>query len=257
MTKNYLKGIVVSPIYFICILVLYIGMIWGGYEVFLHETSISLQEVYFYSMRLSGFFTISLIVVSALPSSFIIVDEMKKGYYELISTRCSYIKYLLTRMIGSIASGMIMVLITFILFFVTILILNPDVHFEFTINNIRPIEPMKYYLYNTNKGLLMFWIYLLSNIIQAGVAPAIAVSFAAISKNKYIAIIGPYLVLATINVISSLAKIDLLNIQYMTIDNSENLLFGGIPFSLGYCSLIIFVFFMCSYLVLKRRHQNE
>jgi len=201
MLKTELKKIIVSPHFIVCVVVLYVLLMigtvgfWAETFVTTGET-ISLLVHFWDAWEIFGrVYTIVPLLV-AVPITFLLHDELNSGYFYISVIRTGKGKYIIKKMLAGILAGMVMILFAEVLFTVTLCILTPgEIHFSDQQGMLTSDIPNLYTdLVAEGKGYLVYIIWSLMAGVYGGTLASIAVATSAVAKNKYVAVVTPFIV---------------------------------------------------------------
>lgn len=198
MLRTELKKIILSPQYMICVILLFILLMIGTVGFWsdtLDSETISMLVHFVDAWDTFGNVYIAVPLLATVPVTFLLHDELNSGYIHLSLIRAGKGKYIITKTVTGILSGMLMVLSAELLFTVALVILTPGRINFLDQQQILGDEPSFYLgLVNSGKGYILYMIWTLLAGLYGAVFSVMAVATSAVAKNKYVATVIPFLI---------------------------------------------------------------
>lgn len=198
MLKTELKKIIFSPQYIICVVLLFallmIGTV-GFWSDTIGDETVSMLVHFLDAWDTYGNVYIAVPLLATVPVTFLLHDELNSGYIHFSLIRAGKGKYIVTKMVTGILSGMLMVLTAELLFTVTLVILTPGKINFLDQQQLLGDEPSFYLsLVNSGKGYVLYIIWALLAGLYGAVFSAMAAATSAVAQNKYVATVVPFLI---------------------------------------------------------------
>lgn len=198
MFRVELKKIIFSPQYTICVLVLFLLLMIGTVGFWSGDLSgktVSMLVHFLNAWDTFGHVYIAVPLLAAVPVTFLLYDELNSGYLYFSLVRAGKRKYILTKIVTGLLSGMFMVLTAELLFTVTLVVLTPgEINFldQQKVLGERPCFYLS--LINSGKGYIVYMIWTLLAGLYGAVFSALEVAVSAVAGNKYVAAVLPFLI---------------------------------------------------------------
>ena len=198
MLRTELKKIMFSPQYAGCILVLFtllmIGTL-GFWSTYVGNETISMLAHFIDGWVVFGNVYMVLPLMAAVPITFLLHDELNSGYVNFSLVRAGKRKYMAVKMTAGILSGFFMVVLANLIFTVVLIILTPGRINFFDQQNVLGKEPCFYYnLAKSGQGYIVYSIWTVLTGLYGSVCSALAVVASTVAKNKYVAVVIPFVV---------------------------------------------------------------
>lgn len=194
-----LKKIIFSPQYGICVIVLFTLLMFGtvGFwaDTFPGGGTVSMLVHFLNAWDTFGKVYIAVPLLATVPVTFLLHDELNSGYIHFSLIRAGKGKYIMTKMVTGLLSGMFMVLVAELLFTIVLFILTPGKINFLDQQEFLGSRPCFYLsLVNDGKGYIVYIIWTLLAGLYGAVFSAMAVAASAVAKNKYAATVVPFLI---------------------------------------------------------------
>ncbi|MBO5485951.1 MAG: hypothetical protein J5988_03320 [Eubacterium sp.] len=198
MLKTELKKIIFSPQYIICVVLLFALLMLGTVGLWsdtLGGETISMLVHFLNAWDTMGNVYIVVPLLASVPVTFLLHDELNSGYIHFSITRAGKRKYIVTKMMTGILSGLLMVLIAELLFTVMLILLTPG-KVNFLDQQQALGDDSNFYLdmVRSGKGYFVYIIWVLLAGLYGAVFSAMAVATSAVARNKYVAAVVPFLI---------------------------------------------------------------
>ena len=238
MIKTDLKRAIISRYFIIGTLILYASFVSGVIFDMMYSLSTDLLELYELTLII-GTCSLILPVVVALPFAGSYCTDVNSGYFNMAIIRISKQQYVKSKVVVSMISGFLMVLIALVLFYITAIIIRPNVIAR--LDNL-----MDTYGEFWNRFVLrrQEWVVLLCKslmlCVYGAIWPVIGLAVSTYAKNRYIVMASPFLVF-----LIQIYLVSYVDIRYLSLDNIplrgciSEMSLGGIPYALAYSILLI------------------
>lgn len=198
MLKMELKKIIFSPQYIICVILLFallmIGTV-GFWADNLGGQTVSMLVHFLNAWDTFGSVYIAVPLLVTVPVTFLLHDELNSGYLHFSLIRAGKEKYIVTKMLTGILSGMLMVLMAELLFTIVLILLTPGEINFLDQQQVLGNKPSFYLsLVTSGKGYILYIIWVLLAGLYGAVFSAMAVATSAVARNKYVATVVPFLI---------------------------------------------------------------
>ena len=253
----YLKRTLKNPVFMICTALLTILMLIGCYED-LGAASANVIPV-FYCFQVTNSIGISHVLLPAvvvIPFFSFFIEEVEKGalYYQLIrgNKKCCYLGQ-----IGAAAlSSMMVTLLATVLFSVVCMLFGAGWQINDTL--IQGFSDTYYKELIQDRSYLVFIIHVLAFVLYSMPWVLIGMVISLFTKNRYLILIGPFIIFMAWSYLTELAGLMILNPGYTLLKGTVRIwVGGGIFYTIGYYLVVCVTLALWYLIVSYRRFHHE
>ena len=255
MFKAELKRAIFSPAFLIGTCILIASLILGVIFDILYSVDTDLLKLYQLTTSI-GTSMLILPIVTALPFVGSYSTDAHSGYIYFTLPRTTKRKYMLTKVTVAAISGFVMVFIALSVFFITSIVINPNV-----LNHPKQIWQVFGGYWDEYVVAGKEWVVLLAKSIAlcfyGALWPVLGLALSTMISNKYFVLAMPFFISEIVAYVTQYTEMLLLQLDNLPLRGSiSNLVYGGVPYALCYWFVLIFVLSIIFYRGIGRILKN-
>lgn len=231
MLKQDIRKVLMSPFYYLAIVLTAIFMVEGAWE----DIFFSNDFMYIYICSFLGYGTTMVPLLSGLAFADIYCVESRDGYHYSVMVRGSRLGYCISKLVVATLSGFIMMVLSIVLFAAICFVLRKgDMVFLSRAGMDMEILDWAETLKKMGHPELILFYDMLKACVYAAIWPAMSLALSVIFHNKYIIMAGPLLIQKVWDIVFVGLHLPYVSfIAWSARGKADSLPYGGIFFRMG------------------------